>query len=138
MFSYLASPYTYLPTEEESKLAPHLLSLICSRIEEFRFDQAMSAVCWLLDHKITVYSPIVHFHPVACTHNLPRDIQFWRDHNLNMLAESQELIVLTLEGWDKSSGVGWEREQASLLWKPTLFLLQVEAGFTFGKQPELP
>lgn len=112
MFSYLASPYTD---------SDH-------RVESFRFDQAMSAVVWLLTHRSTVYSPIVRFHPIATSHNLPRDIQFWRNHNLAMLLEAKELLVLQIDGWDRSSGVRWEIEHARGNNTPMFYLTPVEAG----------
>lgn len=118
MFSYLASPYTDPDP----------------RVEEFRFNSAMDAVCWLLDHRTTVYSPIVHFHPIATTHNLPSDIQFWRDHNLAMLIEAKELLILQIDGWDKSSGVRWEIEHAKENNLPINLVIPVEAGETRGSE----
>jgi hypothetical protein len=115
MFVYLSSPYTH------DEIA----------IEEFRYERAMDAVVWLLNRKITVYSPIVHFHPIAWTHNLSRDIQFWRNHNLNMLLSAREVIVLAIPGWKESIGVSWEREEATNNNKP-LSYLEAEAGNPAG------
>lgn len=120
MFSYLASPYTDLDHDP--------------RVEEFRFDSAMNAVCWLLDNRGTVYSPIAHFHPIARTHHLPKDIQFWRNHNLNMLLQAKELLILQIDGWDKSIGVGWEFSRAEENNLPISFVIPVEAGETRGSE----
>lgn len=119
MFSYLASPYTARNPDGSPNL----------ELEHHRFELAMDCVCWLLSHRGTVYSPIIHFHPIATTHNLPTDIQFWRNHNLNMLLEARELLVLQIAGWDSSSGVRWEIEHARGNNTPMHYLVpKVEAG----------
>ena len=77
-----------------------------------RFEDACEAVAHLTNSGKTVYSPIVHFHPVAIRHQLPRDFAFWREVNFNMLDRASKLYVLMLDGWRDSVGVQAEIDRA--------------------------
>jgi hypothetical protein len=86
---YLASPYTSdSPTTMER-----------------RFRQAAAATAALINRGKIIYSPILHFHPLAELYDLPKNFDFWREVNLNMLSLASELWVLTIEGWRESHGV---------------------------------
>jgi hypothetical protein len=73
-------------------------------IEE-RYTQHLKAVALLTRCKLTIYSPIVHFHNVALLHNMPTDSIFWQEHDFNMIRSSKGLILLCLSNWAKSRGV---------------------------------
>ena len=95
---YIASPYTGTPDEMDH-----------------RFHLAVWYVSKLCNEGHVAYSPIVHFHPVAIHHDLPRDIEYWKRHNTAMLRRSENLHVLKIEGWDISSGVKFEMDLAESL-----------------------
>lgn len=86
---YLASPYS----------SPH------ASVMERRFRQAAAATAALINRGKIIYSPILHFHPLAEMHELPKDFEFWKEVNLAMLTKADELCVLTLDGWRESRGV---------------------------------
>jgi hypothetical protein len=96
VFAYLASPYT------------HANPLVVER----RYLQALHATHLLLASRIPVYSPIVHCHHLAQANNLPTDASFWKWYNKNMLAAARKLLILKLDGWQKSEGVAGEKEFA--------------------------
>ena len=96
MFIYLASPYAHPDPA----------------VMQERFHQASYTVAHFLRKNITVYSPIAHNHYLACNFDLPRTWGFWQGPDLDMLFEAEELWILQLPGWEESTGVRAEREQA--------------------------
>ena len=107
---YLASPYSH----------------DCPAIRVARFHQANFAAAILMNFGILTISPISHSHPIhldANGHELPLDsasFWFWQDWNRVLFDRCDGLIVLTLEGWEDSSGVHmeqrWAREQKKPIW----------------------
>lgn len=86
---YLASPYT-----DSSAITMQM-----------RYSDALYATAKFLAEGHHIYSPIVHFHAIACLHNLPRDADFWWDINSTMIRKADALWVLKLTGWQNSIGV---------------------------------
>lgn len=103
---YLASPYT--DPDPEVRLS--------------RYTSACNACAYLLKQGNIVYSPIVHWHTIANTHNLPKDFAFWREQDEHMIRLSDTFAVLQLEGWTDSKGVLSELNYASLLGKNIVYL----------------
>jgi len=95
---YIASPYTGTTNEMHE-----------------RYKHARAYVAKLCVDYVLCYSPIVHFHPVAVNHELPRDLNYWRAHNVAMLRRAEILHVLRLDGWDDSVGVAFEMNLAARL-----------------------
>ena len=73
-------------------------------IEE-RYQQHLNAVSVLTRAKLTIYSPIVHYHMVAQVFNMPTNAAFWNEHNYNMILPSRGVILLCLTNWADSKGV---------------------------------
>lgn len=101
-FIYLASPYS----------SPD------AAVVTARFLAVEHCLAALLRAGKVVYSPIVHNHEVATKYDLPKDFNFWQQHNFGILAKSSALWVLCLEGWQQSRGV--------------------QAEITFAKQAQIP
>lgn len=57
---------------------------------------------------VLVFSPISHTHGIACHGGLPTDWRFWERYDRAMLAACSRLLVLRLDGWDRSVGVAAE------------------------------
>jgi hypothetical protein len=102
---YLCSPYT----------SPD------PAIRQARFEAACLATAELMHSGRHVYSPIVASHPL-CKHGLPVDWQFWREFDLRLLAMCDEVVVLKLDGWQRSIGIHAEIAAAKALGKPVSFL----------------
>jgi len=106
-FVYLASPYTHGDP----------------KIVEERAAAAANFTAAHLRKGVFIYSPIVHCHELAKTHDLPKDFEFWKSYNFAMLSKASELWVLTLAGWEVSKGVREERTFAKSFNLPLLFVL---------------
>ena len=104
-YVYLASPYSD-PNRS---------------VMDDRFEQAALFTSQQLELGVTVYSPIVHNHPLA-KYGLNRDWEFWRPHDLIMLSKASELWVLTLDGWKQSVGVSEEIEWQRRHKRPILYV----------------
>lgn len=104
-FKYLASPYTH-PDR---------------KVRHTRYEQVMHYAAYLMRQKIVVYSPIAHSHPMSLRFDLPETPEFWRVQNYGILAKASELLILRLEGWDKSLGVHEELEFARCCQIPIVF-----------------
>ena len=74
-----------------------------------------------------VYSPIVHWHPVAIACDLPRDYYWWSRLNKHFLELAGGLWVLTLDGWQDSKGV--KEEVVHALRKKIKVTYLSEGGF---------
>ena len=85
---YLASPYTHVDAV----------------VREARFDAACLATSTLMIAGFSVYSPIVHSHPLV-RYGLPVEWEFWQTHDCEHLRRCDEVVVLTLDGWKASRGV---------------------------------
>lgn len=90
---YLASPYSHKDPA----------------VMEERFDRVVAVAAQLINRGNIIYSPIMHFHPIAVRHDLPRDFAFWKEVNLQILKRCDEMWVLDLIGLYESRGVMAER-----------------------------
>jgi hypothetical protein len=103
---YLASPYTH-PSPA---------------VRAARFDAACLAAARLIAGGDMVFSPIAHTHPILVRGRLPSGWDYWERFDRRMIAASDEVAVLTLEGWEKSTGIRAEIQITSELGKPVWFL----------------
>lgn len=83
---YLAGPYSYNPP--------------------LAFEMHMQYAAHLMREGHLIFSPILHNHQLAKTHDLPTDFTFWKQHNEALLAQCKEMWVIA-EGllWKNSEGV---------------------------------
>lgn len=96
-YAYLASPYSY----KDPALVQH------------RFEEAQRATAWLMTRGFVVYSPIVHWHPIATKYKFKTAAADWIEQNQVMLRDAKEgLILLALRGWRESVGVNMEIDWA--------------------------
>lgn len=98
-FIYMASAYSH----EDPK------------VRHARYLQVRNAVRVLTERRITVFSPIVHFHPLAVEAQLPTTHEFWHEHNLHMLCRADAMYVLGSPEVVNSRGVAAEFEEAQRL-----------------------
>ena len=91
---YLASPYSH----------PH-----CS-VRYQRFIAVALATAKLMNEGEVVYSPIVHNHTLAELVDLPKNWEYWKKFDEEMLSKADRFMILKLLGWQESKGVNAERE----------------------------
>jgi hypothetical protein len=89
---YLAVPYSH-PRPE---------------IREERFRAVNRVAAKLMGQGLHIFSPISHSHPISIEGNLPTNWEYWEAYDRAFLNASNKLIVLMLDGWDKSVGVAGE------------------------------
>ena len=105
--TYLACPYTSDDAELMNK----------------RFDDVCLVAGGLM--KTTdkvIYSPISHCHPIAMQTSLPTGWKFWERIDRTYLEYCCEMIVLTLPGWEESTGVQAEIKIAEELGIPIAYI----------------
>lgn len=106
-YHYIASPYTHPD----------------STVRAARYEQALTFLAWALNNGIWSYCPIVQCHALCVKHKMPYEFNFWRDYNKVMLTAAAHVIVLQLDGWQQSKGVGGEIEFAKGLDKPISYMV---------------
>ncbi len=65
-----------------------------------------------------LYSPIASWHHIEEKFTLPKDSQFWEQHNFQMLRFASEMWVLRLGRWQLSVGLAGEMDMARDLYIP--------------------
>lgn len=102
---YLATPYTH----------PDL------NVRIARYQRAVEACAILARHKLVVYSPIVHWHPVEISHpGFEMDHEFWKFNDHAMMDLASEGVFLQLDGWATSKGMAHEVEYLRSQNKPAI------------------
>jgi len=104
ILTYLAQPYTH----EDPK------------VMQERYEKGCEATSILMNKGWMVFSPIAHSHGPA-QYGLPKDYGYWRQYCELMLPKCDEVIILTLDGWEESVGVKEEVYLAGELGMATLY-----------------
>lgn len=106
---YVASPYTHDDAEVMQGRYEIVLAYIHNSFEK--------------EPHHTLYSPIVYYHQFAERFSLPRDADFWRSRNEDIIASCKEVRILMLEGWKDSYGINQlEIPYARSIGKPIRFI----------------
>lgn len=90
-YIYVASPYS----DPDPAVRRERYEIICN------FVQARAR----RENHVTLYSPIVHWHPISETYGLPGHFEFWKRINFAMILASSAVWVVRLPGWEGSLGV---------------------------------
>lgn len=98
---YLASPYSD-PDPAVVNIRVTLLRKCLSQLVK-EYDQ------------YSFYSPISHYHEVAALGGLPAGWEFWKKLDRFAIEQSSALWVLTIDGWENSTGVSNEMTYAQEL-----------------------
>jgi len=98
---YLASPYT---------------DRDLGKMEE-RYQAVSAKVAELMRRGEVVFSPIAYCHPLAKAYDLPRNFEFWKEFDEEMIGLATELTILMLPSWENSDGIKRELEIAKRLKK---------------------
>lgn len=112
---YIASPFT---DDSDKK----------SEIEFQRYDAAKQMCSLLMMGGLDIFSPIVYgYHIYLDNQHIGGDALYWQTFNSWILDRCPYLLMLMMEGWDKSEGVQAEFTQAWEMGKPC-FNVRVSAG----------
>lgn len=85
------------------------------KVREQRYEDASEAYAILTCMDEVVLCPILMSHPVAVGFKLPADWETWKDIDLEYLDYCDDILVLSLDGWEESVGVTAELEAATEL-----------------------
>lgn len=118
---YLASPYLWRERKPEG-WTDGTWDTHCHIMQHQRYERAIDATAYLMKKGLCVYSPIVATHPVAVKHTLPLGSEYWMQFDEIILNKCDEIVVLTLPGWDTSPGVQREIEIMRQLGKNVTYL----------------
>lgn len=91
------------------------------RIEIARFKMSCMAAAYLMSTRdCIVFSPLSHSCPIdhymhekyhRITHEKLRSHEFWVElHDKYWMDACNKIVILTLKGWDISTGVNWEKK----------------------------
>jgi len=100
---YIAIPYSSVDKEESFKLAN-------------------KAAAFYYNKGFIVYSPISHSHPIAIQEDLPKGFDFWEKIDYEFIDWCDYVVVVKMQGWDKSTGVKKEIEYCKKTNKPFCYL----------------
>ena len=101
---YLASPYSH----------PSPL------VREIRFQKASWAASVLMRSGHLIFAPIPHSHPIA-RYGCPGSWEYWSEFDKTIFSVCKELAILTLDGWEQSTGIAAEIDLAKAAGKPILY-----------------
>ena len=90
---YLAIPYTD-PDESVRDFRASLSDIVCAD---------------LMNKGRIIFAPISSCHHIAKVYGLPKDWEFWKKIDEEFIRASKKLLVITLDGWEESTGVTAQR-----------------------------
>ena len=90
---YLATPYTH---DSEDVMG-------------FRAAVSDAVAAHLTKQGRIIFPPISCYHHIAKKYKLSTDYKYWQKLDEEFLKISKTLIIITLDGWEESAGVTWER-----------------------------
>lgn len=106
MFWYFATPYTNYPEGRETA-----------------FNLAAEQASLLMRHRVPIFCPITHTHPIAA--HVPADIQnhdFWMSVDRPFMRLAFGMIVCKLPGWKDSDGIAYETDFFKSRGKPVFYM----------------
>ncbi len=115
----------------------HLIYLACpyqhdnKHVMWERFNAVTEAAGHLMMKGIVIFSPITHCHSIAEYHELPRGWEFWKSFDEVYLGHSEEMYILTLDGWEESVGVTAEIKIMRKQTKPISLLDPINYTLTY-------
>ncbi len=104
-FWYLATPYSRY-----------------SKGIEAAFNDAVSAAATCIKAGVMVFSPIAHSHPIAVAGQIAGHFEQWAALDEAMIAASNGMIVVEMEGWQESAGIKAEIDLCHKLGKSVHFM----------------
>ena len=103
-------------------------------VRQQRYEMTCHATAALLRTGHTVFSPIVHSHPLVA-YGLPTEWSFWSRQDQTFLEIADAVIVLTLHGWRESVGVREEMRLAEAMGIPIAFVEAIEGLLRMNVEP---
>ena len=103
---YLAIPYTD-PDENVMQSRAEVSDIVCAD---------------LMNNGRVIFAPISSCHHIAKKYGLPRNWEYWKKIDEEFIGACKKVLVITLPGWEDSTGVTAERGIAKQLGLPVEFI----------------
>jgi len=84
-----------------------------SKVMDFRAAVSDIICADLMNQGRTIYAPITSCHYIAKSYGLPRNWEFWKKMDEEFVRICKKVLVVTLKGWQDSTGVTAELKIAS-------------------------
>jgi hypothetical protein len=121
-----------------TQLAPSIIYLACPYTDSdrllrlWRFEMATAAAATLIKRGYIVFSPITMTHPIdvvlaGSDNTLGSD--YWVKFDEAFMSMCSEMVILNIDGWDRSSGIKREIEFFRNAGKPVSFMAPSEVEF---------
>lgn len=121
--SYLACPYTH----------PDIA------VRTSRFEASARAAAALIHQGLFVYSPITMTHPIDLAMTSDDDTMgsdYWCNFDEAFMRVCDEMIVLTISGWQESTGIAREYGFFSDAGKPIRYLSENGGQYVLSDRPQ--
>ena len=92
---------------------------------------AVARACgWFMNNRrdLFFFSPIAYAEPIAAECTLPYEWHFWAEIDECMISRCEEIWVLAIPGFKKSTGINAERKIAERLGLPCRFVIPLADG----------
>lgn len=100
---YLAAPYTKIGQQIDDAVAD-------TAMREARYNAVTDVAAQLIEQGEAVYSPITMTHPIDVAMHSKKTSEFWVELDRPHMELCSRIVVLMVDGWDKSAGVQKELE----------------------------
>ena len=77
-------------------------------VEDWRAEVSNVIAVDLTKQGRIIFAPISAWHNLARKHELPGTFEYWLKLDEEFIKASKKIIIITLPGWDKSTGVSGE------------------------------
>jgi len=94
-------------------------------VTEARMVSFCKAVAVLQKQGLFVISPLFMHYVLPYDSSLGNDWEFWKTYSRELIVRADELYILCIDGWDKSTGIKAEIEIARELNKPVVEIREV-------------
>ena len=92
------------------------------KVREARVDKADMMAAQLMEQGHVVFSPLSHSHRIAHYIDNHLDHDFWLNQDLSFIDWCDEVLVLKLDGYERSRGIRVEIDYAVQIGKPVKYL----------------
>lgn len=104
---YVAAPYTH----SDPDIVKHRMNLFAITMAEL-IRRGEHPVSPLMNHFLTDYVET----------DFPLTWDYWKEYSFSLMRNCVELYVVTMDGWEQSSGVKAEIEMAEKMQKPVTYI----------------
>jgi hypothetical protein len=96
-------------------------------VTEHRVQQLLKADAAIIRKGFVTVTPLSKHFILNVGEKIPGDWEYWKNYSLTLLKRCDRLFILTLDGWEQSTGVQGEIEEAKKNNIP-IYLVDIEGN----------